>query len=171
MALLTLGYDVNSTDEKQLEEAKQKLIELMPNIRVFNSDSPKTPLLAGDVDLGMFGTAKRFNAQENLHLDMCSQKKVRSFSLMAWASQPTRRTPTRFASFNYLQGDVFWLTLVEYPYTNPNRSALLYKTMHPEVYDAYMASPIAFPINILSTVIKWRILAMRFRYTIDYGQR
>ena len=52
-ALLTLGYDVNTTDEAQLEEAKQKLLELMPNIRVFDSDSPRTPLLAGDVDLGI----------------------------------------------------------------------------------------------------------------------
>lgn len=60
MALLTLGYSVNSTDESQLEEAKQKLVELMPNIRVFDSDSPKTPLLAGDVDLGIVWNGEAF---------------------------------------------------------------------------------------------------------------
>ena len=64
MALLTLGYDVNSTDEAQLEEAKQKLIELMPNIRVFDSDSPKTPLVAGDVDLGIVWNGEAFLAQQ-----------------------------------------------------------------------------------------------------------
>ena len=37
-ALLTLGYDVNDTDRLI---GKEKLLELMPNIRVFDSDSPK----------------------------------------------------------------------------------------------------------------------------------
>lgn len=65
-ALLTLGYDVNETDPAHLEEAKQKLLDLMPNIRVFDSDSPKTPLLAGDVDLGIVWNGEAFlAAQEN----------------------------------------------------------------------------------------------------------
>jgi spermidine/putrescine transport system substrate-binding protein len=52
MVLQTLGYDKNSTDPAQLEEAKAKLLELMPNVRLFDSDSPKTALLAGEVWLG-----------------------------------------------------------------------------------------------------------------------
>jgi hypothetical protein len=42
-----------------------------------------------------------------------------------------------------LQGDVNWLTLVDYPYTNPNRAALDFaKQNHPDVYDAYISSSI-----------------------------
>jgi spermidine/putrescine-binding protein len=58
-----------------------------------------------------------------------------------------------YAWFNYLlQGDVFWLTLVDYPYTNPNLAALAFaKAMHPEVYNAYMASPITnTPVDIFA---------------------
>jgi hypothetical protein len=42
-----------------------------------------------------------------------------------------------------MQGDVSWLTLVDYPYTNPNRTALEFaRANHTDVYEAYMASPI-----------------------------
>ncbi|MEW6405138.1 MAG: spermidine/putrescine ABC transporter substrate-binding protein, partial [Chloroflexota bacterium] len=64
LTLLTLGYDVNTTDPAQLEEAKNKLAELVPSITAFDSDSPKTALIAGDVDLGMTWTGEAFLAQQ-----------------------------------------------------------------------------------------------------------
>lgn len=146
MALLTLGYDVNSTDEAQLEEAKQKLIELMPNIRVFDSDSPKTPLVAGDVDLGIVWNGEAFLAQqENPAFEYVFPLEgsiifYDGMGIPANAPHPD----ISYAWFNYLmQGDVFWLTLVDYPYTNPNTAALEFaKANHTDIYDAYMASPI-----------------------------
>ena len=146
MALLTLGYDVNSTDEAQLEEAKQKLIELMPNIRVFDSDSPKSPLLAGDVDLGIVWNGEAFLAkQENPAFEYVFPKEgsiifYDGMGIPANAPHPD----ISYAWFNYLmQGDVSWLTLVDYPYTNPNQAALEFaKANHADVYEAYMASPI-----------------------------
>jgi spermidine/putrescine-binding protein len=146
MALLTLGYDVNSTDPAQLEEAKQKLIELMPNIRVFDSDSPKTPLLAGDVDLGIVWNGEAFLAkQENPAFDYVFPEEgsiifYDGMGIPVHAPHPD----ISYAWFNYLtQGDVSWLTLVDYPYTNPNQAALEYaKANHGDVYEAYMASPI-----------------------------
>src|SRR5258708_11778344 len=47
-ALLTLGFDVNTTDQQQLAQAETTLKLLMPNIKVFDSDSPKTELLNGE---------------------------------------------------------------------------------------------------------------------------
>jgi spermidine/putrescine-binding protein len=49
-----------------------------------------------------------------------------------------------YAFFNYmLQGDVFWLTLQDYPYTIPNTAALEFaKVKHPDIYNAYINSPI-----------------------------
>ena len=58
MTLLTLGYDINTSDPAQLEEAKNKLKQLVPNVKLFDSDSPKTALIAGDVDLGMTWTGE-----------------------------------------------------------------------------------------------------------------
>ena len=60
ITLLTLGYDANSTDPAQLDEAKAKLKELTANVLVFDSDSPKTALLAGDVDLGVIWSTEAF---------------------------------------------------------------------------------------------------------------
>jgi len=145
-ALLTLGYDVNSTDEKQLDEARQKLFGLMPNIRVFDSDSPKTPLLAGDVDLGIVWNGEAFLAQQEnpafkyVFPDEGSIIFYDGMGIPANAPHPD----ISYAWFNYLmQGDVFWLTLVDYPYTNPNTAALEFaKANHAEVYKAYMTSPV-----------------------------
>ena len=146
MALLTLGYDVNTTDEAQLEEAKQKLIELMPNIRVFDSDSPKTPLVAGDVDLGIVWNGEAFLAkQENAAFEYVFPKEGSIIFFDGMGVPINAPHPDiSYAWFNYMmQGDVFWLTLVDYPYTIPNQAALDFaKANHAEVYEAYMASPI-----------------------------
>ncbi|HNB37395.1 MAG TPA: spermidine/putrescine ABC transporter substrate-binding protein [Anaerolineales bacterium] len=145
-ALLTLGYDVNDTDPAHLEEAKQKLIELMPNIRVFDSDSPKTPLVAGDVDLGIVWNGEAFltatEAPEFKYV-FPEEGSIIFYDGMA-ISNTAAHTDAAYAWFNYLlQGDVNWLTLVDYPYTNPNKAALDYaKDNQPEVYEAYISSPI-----------------------------
>ncbi len=145
-ALLTLGYDVNTTDRAQLEEAKQKLLELMPNIRVFDSDSPKTPLLAGDVDLGIVWNGEAFLAQqENPAFEYVfpSEGSIIFYDGMA-IPENAPHPDASYAWFNYLlQGDLSWLTLVDYPYTSPNAAALAYaKANQTEAYDAYMASAV-----------------------------
>ena len=146
MALLTLGYSVNSTDKAQLAEAKQKLIELMPSIRVFDSDSPKTSLLAGDVDLGIVWNGEAFLAQKENSAFKYVFPKEGSIIFYDGMGIPTHapHPDVSYAWLNYLlQGDVFWLTMVDYPYTNPNQAALDFaKANHSDVYNAYIASPI-----------------------------
>ncbi|AFP29225.1 extracellular solute-binding protein [Marinobacter sp. BSs20148] len=53
LALRVLGYSGNSTDPQQIKEAYEKLTELMPSVRTFNSDAPRMPFLEGEVDIGM----------------------------------------------------------------------------------------------------------------------
>jgi len=146
MTLLSLGYDVNSTDETQLSQAKQKLIELMPNIRVFDSDSPKNPLLTGEVDLGVVWNGEAFLAkQENPDFEYVFPKEGSIIFYDGMGIPVNAPHPdASYAWFNYLlQGDVFWLTLVDYPYTNPNAAALEFaKANHADVYNAYASSPI-----------------------------
>ncbi len=145
-ALLTLGYDVNDTDPDHLEEAKQKLLELMPNIRVFDSDSPKTPLVAGDVDLGIVWNGEAFLTQtEDPRFEYVFPKEGSIIFYDGMAVPTTAPHPdAAYAWLNYLlQGDTNWLTLVDYPYTNPNKAALEYaKANQTEVYEAYSSSPI-----------------------------
>ncbi|TJY41564.1 spermidine/putrescine ABC transporter substrate-binding protein [Cohnella pontilimi] len=49
MVLKTLGYSANDTDPAHLEEAKKKMLALMPNVKAFDSDSPKTLMISGEV--------------------------------------------------------------------------------------------------------------------------
>lgn len=144
--LLTLGYDVNDTDPAHLAEAKEKLLELMPNIRVFDSDSPKTPLVAGDVDLGIVWNGEAFLTQtEDPRFEYVFPEEGSIIFYDGMGISPNAaHSDAAYAWFNYLlQGDINWLTLVDYPYTSPNKAALEFaKTNHPDVYEPYFTSPI-----------------------------
>ena len=146
LTLLTLGYDVNTTDPAQLEEAKNKLAELVPGIKLFDSDSPKTALIAGDVDLGMTWTAEALLAQQEVP---AIQYIYPTEGAMLWQDnwamlKDAPNADAAYAWLNYtMQGDIFWMMLRDFPYINPNKAALDYaKTNQTELYDAYMASPI-----------------------------
>jgi spermidine/putrescine-binding protein len=149
MTLLTLGYDPNTTDPAQIEEAKNKLAELVPNIKVFDSDSPKTPLIAGDVDLGMVWTGEAFVAnQENPAIQFVYPSEGSILWQDNWVMlKGASHADAAYAWMNYtMQGDVFWLTLRDFQYINPNKAALEYaKVNQPEVYKAYADSPITNP--------------------------
>jgi len=159
LTLLTLGYDVNTTDPKQLEEAKSKLAKLIPNIKVFDSDSPKTALIAGDVDLGQTWTAEAVLAQrENPAIQYIYPTEGATIWQDNWAiAKGAPHADAAYAWLNYtMQGNVFWMMLRDFPYTNPNQAALDYAKGNPmkvkdtdgkettlaKIYDAYMASPI-----------------------------
>lgn len=146
LTLLTLGYDVNTTDPAQLDEAKAKLAELVPNVKLFDSDSPKTALIAGDVDLGMTWTGEAFLAQQE---NPAFQYIYPTEGAILWqdnyaipAGAP--HLDAAYAWLNYtMQGDMFWMMLRDFPYTNPSTAALEYaKQNQPELYKAYMDSPI-----------------------------
>lgn len=144
--LLTLGYDVNTTDPAQLEEAKVKLAELVRGVRLFDSDSPKTALIAGDVDLGIVWTGEAEVARR----EMSSIEYIYpTEGPILWQDNYAipRDSPNLDAAYawlNYsLQGDLFWKMLEEFPYTNPNLAALEFaRGSHPELYEAYINSNI-----------------------------
>lgn len=146
MTLLTLGYDVNTTDPAQLEEAKNKLAELIPNVKLFDSDSPKTALIAGDVDLGITWTGEAFLAQqENPAFTFAYPSEGTILWQDNWAMPTGAPHPdAAYAWLSYtMQGDLFWLMLRDFPYINPSTAALDYaKTNQTELYDAYMGSSI-----------------------------
>lgn len=149
MTLVTLGYDPNTTDPAQLEEAKNKLAELIPNVKVFDSDSPKTALIAGDVDLGVVWTGEAFIAnQENPDIQYIYPSEGPVLWQDNWVMlKDASHVDAAYAWLNYtMQGDVFWLTIRDFQYTNPNGAALAYsKENQPEVYKAYTDSPITNP--------------------------
>ncbi len=144
--LLTLGYDVNTKDPKQLDEAKAKLAKLVPGVKSFDSDSPKTALIAGDVDLGMTWTGEALLAQQE---KPSIQYVYPTEGAMIWQDnwampKDAPHADAAYAWLNYtMQGDIFWMMLRDFPYTNPNQAALDFaKTNQPDLYKTYMDSPI-----------------------------
>lgn len=142
MVLMTLGYDRNSTDPAQLEEAKVKLIELMPNVRLFDSDSPKTALLAGEVWLGLTWNGEAALARsENSDIDYIFPEEGCSIwfdNLAIPKDAPHIDAALKFINF-VLEPASSLLISLEFPYSNPNLAALdLMKTEEPDAYEAYM---------------------------------
>lgn len=149
MTLLTLGYDVNTKDPAQLQEAKEKLAKLIPSIKIFDSDSPKTALIAGDVDLGIVWTGEAFTAfQENPAFKFVYPTEGSVIWQDNWAiPNGAPHLDAAYAWINYtMQGDLFYLMLRDFPYLNPDLAALEYaKTNAPDLYDPFFNSTITNP--------------------------
>ena len=153
--LLTLGYDINTRNAQELDEAKAKLTELIPNVKLFDSDSPKTALIAGDVDVGNVWNGEAFTAQQE---DPAFQYVFPSEGTILWQDNwampaVAPHPDAAYAWVNYIeQGDLFWLMLRDFPYTVPNQAALQYaKENETELYDAYINSPITnTPADVLA---------------------
>ncbi len=159
VTLLTLGYDVNTLDPIQLDAAETKLAELVKGIKQYDSDSPKTALMDGDVDLGITWTGDAELAhRENPAITFVYPTE----GPIIWQDnyaipKDAPHMDAAYAWLNYsMQPDVFWLMLRDFPYTNPNKAALDFaRTSHfkiqdqngqettpAELYQAYMDSPI-----------------------------
>lgn len=149
MALLTLGYDVNTTDEAQLMEAKEKVAELVKNTKLFDSDSPKTALIAGDVDLGIVWTGEAYTAaQEDENFKFLYPTEGAILWQDNWAIPASApHVDAVYAWINYtMQPDMFYLMLRDFPYLNPNKAAIEYaKINHPDLYEPFMSSNVTNP--------------------------
>jgi spermidine/putrescine-binding protein len=149
MALVVLGYDKNSTDDAQLEQAKQKFLELAPNVKLYDSDSPKTALLSGEVWLGMTWNGEAALAhQENPDIAYIIPEEgctVWYDNLAIPKGAP--HLDAAHSLINYiLDPEASLLITAEFPYSNPNVAALeLMKTQDPEAYAAYMDYPATNP--------------------------
>ncbi len=162
MTLLTLGYDVNTKDPAQLDQAKAKLGKLIPNVKLFDSDSPKTALIAGDVDLGIVWTGEAFLAHAEIPaITFVYPTEGPILWQDNWAMPKSApHADAAYAWMSYImQGDIFWLTMRDFPYINPNTAAIDFAkgnqmqvkdsngndTTLSAIYDAFIASPITNP--------------------------
>ena len=146
LTLLAAGLDPNTTNPADLEAIKPQLAELVKNVKIFDSDSPKTPLIARDAEMGVMWNGEALLAQREIDtLDWAFPQEGQfnwADGFMILANAP--HLDAAYAWLNYvLQGDVFWLMLRDFPYSNPNAAALEYvKENQPELYAEYMNSPI-----------------------------
>ena len=58
MTARSMGYSMNETDPELLSQIEEKLLTLKDNIRLYDSDSPKSALISGDCAVGYVWSAE-----------------------------------------------------------------------------------------------------------------
>ncbi len=140
--LVTLGLDQNDITPANLKKVKPVLAEWIKLVKVFDSESPKTALLSGEVDLGVVwsGEAARLYEEDKKFAYILPEEGAHPFvDVMAIpASAENVAEAHRFLDY-ILRPDVSKLISDEFPYTNPNLEAR--KLLTPE----QLANPASYP--------------------------
>jgi spermidine/putrescine transport system permease protein len=142
MALKKLGYSLNETDPTKLEEAKKELLKLKDNIKIFDSDSPKTSLINGEAAVGyVWGAEAALAQQENPDIKVFFPKE----GLYLWQDNfvvpkgaPHPKNAELFINF-LLDPEISAEISKSFPYANPNVEA--HKLMDKETLENKVIYP------------------------------
>jgi spermidine/putrescine transport system permease protein len=141
-ALVTLGLDQNRITPAALAKARPLVAEWIKLVKVFDSDSPKTPLLNGDVDLGVVwsGEAAKLIQENRKFVYVLPAEGYHSFVDVLAIPAKARNVAAAHRFLDYvLRPDVSKLISDEFPYTNPNRAARQLLTKE------QLANPASYP--------------------------
>ncbi len=148
VALAKLGYDINTTDKAQLEEAGQLLIEQKPLVYAYLTDEIKTSMISGTVALAVDYSGAAVSAiQENPDLRYVVPKEGSNVwvdNLVVLKSSKHKEAAERFINF-LCDPEVAKKNSEYIGYTTPNAEAM--KNMDPE----YLNNP---AYNIDSETLK-----------------
>jgi spermidine/putrescine transport system permease protein len=126
MVLKTLGYSGNDTDPAHLEEAKQKMLKLMPNIKAFDSDSPKTLMINGEVNIAyVWGAEIALAQREKPQFKTVLPKEglmITFDNFVIPAGAKHKKTAEAFVNF-LLEPEISAEIAKSFPYINPNNEA------------------------------------------------
>lgn len=142
MALKIKGYSSNTNETKEIEEAYELLTGIMPNVLLFNSDSPRLPLLAGEVGIGMIWSGEAWMAQqENPNIEYIYPKEGANFWVDSFAIPKGARNPKGAHAFiNFMmRPEIAKICVEEYGYATAVKPAI--KLLDPKI----SSSPTIFP--------------------------
>lgn len=141
-ALVTLGIDQNAITPANLAKARPLVAEWISLVKVFDSDSPKTPLLNGDVDLGVVwsGEAAKLIQENKKFAYVLPAEGYHPFVDLLAIPTTARNVAAAHQFLNYvLRPEVSKLISQEFPYTNPNVAARKLLTRE------QLANPASYP--------------------------
>jgi spermidine/putrescine transport system permease protein len=141
-ALVTLGLDQNHITRETLAKARPLIAEWIKLVKVFDSDSPKTPLLNGDVDLGVVwsGEAAKLVSENPKFKYVLPMEGFHSFVDVLAIPTTAKNVSAAHRFIDYvLRPEVSKLISDEFPYTNPNAAAR--RLLSP----AQLANPASYP--------------------------
>ena len=141
-AMNDMGIDVNQPTADNLAKIKPTLVKWIPQIKVFDSDSPKTALINGDVDLGIVwsGEAALCFKENKKFAFVLPKEGAHQFidSLCVPKDAPNKDDAMKFMNY-ILKPEVSKIISLKFPYTNPNAEAK--KLLTPDE----LANPASYP--------------------------
>lgn len=148
-ALASLGIDINDITPANLEKVKPVIEKWLPLVKLYDSDSPKTALLNGDVDLGIVWNGE--GAKVLIESQKSKKKKVEFEyvypaegahmfvdNLAIPKGSKNKELAEKFINY-VLEPKVSVEVFDEFPYTSPNAAGK--KLLKP----AQLANPASFP--------------------------
>lgn len=125
-ALASLGMPVTDVSDSALEKVQPVLEKWLPQVAVFDSDSPKDALLSGKADIGIVwsGEAAALWLRDHKYRYVIPKEGAHMFvdSLAIPGGAPHKRLAEDFINY-CLAPEVSVLISKAYPYTNPNLAA------------------------------------------------
>ena len=122
-ALMALGYDLNSINEDELKKAEDWLLKLKPNIKAFDSDSPKSFLITKEASIGVMWSAEALLAKEkNPNIDIIVPKEGNIVSIDNFViMNNSDSVDSVYLFIDYiLNSDVMEKIVINYPYSSVN---------------------------------------------------
>ena len=141
-ALKSLGLPIDTITPESLRKARPVVAEWVKLVKVFDSDSPKTPLLNGDVDLGVVWSGEAailWNQNKKFKYVIPREGAHQFIDVLAIpATARNQAEAHRFIDY-LLRPEVSALISAAFPYNNPNGAAR--KLLTPE----QLANPASYP--------------------------
>lgn len=126
MALLANGFDMNSTNEDELEIAKDWLLKLKKNLKAFDSDSPKNFLISNEASIAVLWNAEgALASMENPKIENIFPVEGVAVSIDNFVIPKGAKNKDELYEFiDYiLRPEVMAKIISSYPYKNVNKEA------------------------------------------------
>jgi spermidine/putrescine-binding protein len=124
---IMLGFDYNETDPAKLAQTEAKLMELKPNVKLLDSDSPKTAMINGETTVGLIYSAEIAIAMDE-NPDIKAVYPVEGQYLFfdsLCVAKGTKNKEWSEKFINYILEPKVSKGIVDvYPYTDPNKAAV-----------------------------------------------
>ncbi len=141
-ALYTVGLPANDINTASLAKVKPVIAGWTKLIKLYDSDSPKTALLSGDVDLGIVWSGEGailWNNDKKFKYIIPAEGAHRFIDILAIPASAKNKAEAH-ALINYiLRPEISKIVSDAFPYTNPNLEAR--KLLSPE----QLANPASYP--------------------------
>lgn len=126
VALKELGYSMNSTDKRELEEAKDLLIKQAPLVQAYVIDQVRDKMIGGEAALGVIYSGEAIYTQrENPDLAYVIPEEGTNVWIDGWVipkNAPNKENAEKFIDF-MCRGDIALLNFEYITYSTPNTAA------------------------------------------------